>query len=128
MKGGESGTLEEERVVEDTLTTVLHGLLELPGVADEEGLLETLKNISGLRSQDVVELVVGQDACVDVFTVEVVVHNEGPLEVAMEAESGSCKRAAALSNSDDVLTPVQRPGKKVWAEVAWGGPQGPSGG
>nr|XP_053656676.1 uncharacterized protein LOC128705539 [Cherax quadricarinatus] len=62
-----------------------------------------------------------------VRTVEVEVHHGTELDDLMQVEGTTRKRAAVLSDSDDVLTPAQRPGKKTWAEAMRRGSSGAQG-
>ncbi|KAK8742929.1 hypothetical protein OTU49_001744, partial [Cherax quadricarinatus] len=50
---GEEGRMVMEERVDDTLATVLKGLLDTPGEVEEEGLELSLGNVSCVRSQDV---------------------------------------------------------------------------
>nr|XP_053654191.1 uncharacterized protein LOC128703530 [Cherax quadricarinatus] len=52
-----------------------------------------------------------------VRTVEVEVHHGTALDDLMQVEGMTQRRTAMLSDSDDVLTPAQRPGKKTWADA-----------
>lgn len=52
-----------------------------------------------------------------VHVAEVEVHQDGTKEIPMQVEGRTRKRTATPLDSDDVLTPAQRPGKKSWAEV-----------
>lgn len=55
------------------------------------------------------------------------VHRDSVSDDMMQAEGVSRKRAAVLSDSEDVITPAQRTGKKSWAEVTQRGHSGPKG-
>nr|XP_053640633.1 uncharacterized protein LOC128694505 [Cherax quadricarinatus]XP_053640634.1 uncharacterized protein LOC128694505 [Cherax quadricarinatus] len=57
--------------------------------------------------------------------VEVEVHQEEVKDATVQEEGMSRKRMTALSDSDDLLMPAQRPGKKSWAEVMRRGTSGP---
>ncbi|XP_069949566.1 uncharacterized protein [Cherax quadricarinatus] len=60
---------------------------------------------------------------VTVVEVAAEVHCEASPDQTMDAESVRRKRTATHSDSNDVLTPAQRPGKKPWADVlcSWRG-------
>lgn len=67
------------------------------------------------------------DAGLQIGTVVAEVQEDGFRVEPGRKARGSQNRAAVISDMDDVLTPAQRPGKMVWADVQKRGPEGSSG-
>ncbi|XP_053657113.2 uncharacterized protein [Cherax quadricarinatus] len=61
---------------------------------------------------------------VEEIEVNAEIHREASSELEMDAECVNRKRAATYSDSDDTLTPAQRPGKKPWVDVVRGSTKG----
>ncbi|XP_069945397.1 uncharacterized protein [Cherax quadricarinatus] len=125
---GESQSLDIHKVFEErlpnmgeevaaSLVKALDDLLEesvLDQVEDPGSVLGKAVN-DGMAEDD--GLSTRESTGLKVHAVEVEVHQDGASDVKMQVEGGTRKRTAASSDSDDVLTPAQRPGKKSWVEV-----------
>ncbi|XP_069941920.1 uncharacterized protein [Cherax quadricarinatus] len=137
-RGGDTPSLNAAQVLEEDTPTASASDVE-DSLAMALNVLLADKSIGKVGSPDlvlgsVVDPGVEQDLrsaqCdknILMQAVEVEVHRDNVSDDMMQAEGASRKRAAALSDSEDVITPAQRTGKKSWAEVTQRGHSGPKG-
>lgn len=76
---------------------------------------ETL--VEGLQIKSCVEEVVEATIAQGEVNMEVEVHRDAELNMCVVVDVGTRRRVTTASDSDDVLTPAQRPGKKAWVEM-----------
>nr|XP_053642176.1 uncharacterized protein LOC128695525 [Cherax quadricarinatus] len=129
IQRGESPSLDINKVFEETLPTmgeedVAASLAKALDVLLDESIVNRVEDPGailgsvehhGEATDGSIESSVSHGMTVNVAEVEV--HHDSTKEIPMQVEGRTRKRTATPSDSDDVLTPAQRPGKKSWADV-----------